>query len=197
MSWKRSREVLGKVAGCVVPVLCLALGCRVGKPAVEDFDAATTRGAGLPDRILTDAALWAEVGGGDRAPNDGAAPTPGPSDGRREVSDATDAGDGVSMACNLFDNGCPLEQGCYTDEAFSGRTICLAATAGITLDRFPCQVQNDCAPGEICFALTGTGRVCLQLCHTDISRLPGGSCLDLVSIACVPLPHYAGIGYCR
>ena len=95
------------------------------------------------------------------------------------------------MACDLFQSLCPKQGGCYTDETFSGATSC--QPAGAFPDRDPCQLQNDCAPGEICFTVSGTGQICLELCRTDV---PASACLDVQSTACVPLPKYPGIGYC-
>jgi hypothetical protein len=101
---------------------------------------------------------------------------------------------GPSVVCDLFLGNCPHQEGCYTDETFSGATVCSPFAAGEEFVRGPCDVQSDCMAGSVCLQVTGEdGKICLELCHTD---LPGSSCLDVNSTRCVPLAKYPGIGYC-
>jgi hypothetical protein len=180
----------------VVALLVVVCGCRVG--TLSAVDATTPRGDGLAERVTTEAPLWADVrlvdaAAGDRpddrtqSDRDGSA-NDMPADGIDPGPDST-----VDVACDLFANTCPKQRGCYTDEVFSGKTLCLPSPAGLMLDQFPCQLQNDCAPGEACIDVKGTGQICLQLCHTD---LPFGDCLNLNATACVPIRHYPGVGTC-
>lgn len=173
--------------------LALSGGCRVAASDRRAPDAATPRGTGLPDRVVTDAALWADLAPAASSRDGGRVDRPPASmDGAADAASDPGVERPAVATCNLFDNDCPADEGCYTDEAFTGATACLPGAAG-NLERFPCQVQSDCAPAEICLPVKGMGQLCLQLCRTDV---PGGNCLDLVSSACVPLPRYPGVGYC-
>jgi hypothetical protein len=134
----------------------------------------------------------------------------GPTEGRADVADGSglavdsDSAPG-SVACGLLDGAsCPVNQGCYADEALSGGASCRPATPGFGGgSRFPCQFQNDCIAGEACIDLKGNGRICLGLCRTAIDGTGGpqvgsatAGCLDLLASICVPLASYPGVGYC-
>jgi hypothetical protein len=98
---------------------------------------------------------------------------------------------GPVQECNLLQDGCAKQGGCYPDDAFSGATTC--QPPGVLPVRYPCQLQSDCASGEVCFTVSGTGQECLELCRTDV---PASACLDVDSTSCVPLTKYPGFGYC-
>jgi hypothetical protein len=180
-------------ATMTIAVLSLGVACRVTSPqALELVDGEAVHGDGLPERVIVDAWVFGSAPSGqphiDAAQQDLTAPPP--SDG----ATSSGADSGPSLGCSLLDGDCPANQGCFADDALSGATSCQPATPGFGLgSRFPCQAQTDCSPGEVCINLKGTGRICLALCRTDIA---GGNCVDINSVACVPLASYPGAGYC-
>lgn len=178
--------------------LATVTGCRVADSrATVDLDAGIVGGDnGLPARVIVDAWIWATPNRSDSSGADAldagasdARDAPAPVDSTEDTEDTADT---AGVACALLDpSTCPVNLGCYADEALSGGAICRAASPGYGVGtRFPCQLQNDCSPGEVCIELKGNGKVCLALC------LSGATCLDLGSTTCVPLPAYPGLGYC-
>jgi hypothetical protein len=201
------------VGGTAAIFCCIeAPGCRVSPARLENvFDAEVPGGDGLPARVIVDAWLWGNPAVGDAADGDEDAARNGRTDGS-----TTDAADGPalvtdsngtpgSVECGLLDGAsCPVNQGCYADEALSGGTSCHPATPGFGGgSRFPCQFQNDCSAGEACIDLKGSGKICLGLCRTAVDGAGGtpvgsatAGCVDLLSSLCVPLASYPGVGYC-
>jgi hypothetical protein len=200
-------------AGGTAAILCCieVLGCRVSPARLENVvDADISGGDGLPARVIVDAWLWGSPAVGDAAGADKDTGRTGPIDGGTEVVDGAGLvrdGDAVpaGVGCGLLDGAsCPVNQGCYADEALSGGTACRPATPGFGGgSRFPCQLQNDCSAGEACIDLKGSGKICLGLCRTAMDGTGGAplgsataGCLDLLASICVPLASYPGVGYC-
>src|SRR5688500_17266868 len=93
-----------------VALLVVACGCRVA--VSSNVDATTPSGDGLPERVVTDAALWADV----RAPDGGAMPDRPPDVSGDVQPDGGDAGfgDGApGQGCGLLVGSCPGSEGCY------------------------------------------------------------------------------------
>ncbi len=200
------------VGGAAAILCCIeAPGCRVSPARLENVvDADLAGGDGLPARVIVDAWLWGNPAVGDAAGADKDSGRTSPTDSGTDVADGpgpaidSEAGTG-SAECGLLDGAsCPVNQGCYPDEAMSGGATCRPATPGFGGgSRFPCQFQNDCSAGEVCIDLKGNGKICLGLCRTDMDGTGGApvassaaGCVDLAASLCVPLPSYPGVGTC-
>ena len=169
----------------LIVVVC---GCRVA--SAPGIDATVPHGDGLPERVLTDSALWADVritdARTDAKPNDGAF-----------VSDASDAnagGDGGSDAgpCALLAAGCSNKEACFPfpfEGVATGETRCFMPGRGGEMTT--CQSQLDCdgmtlcsAPGQL------SDSFCLLRCDPQTPRCPIGA-------NCLPYPNYPGVGVCQ
>lgn len=159
------------------------------------MDATTPRGDGLPERVLTDAALWADLRPADRAGsgNSGAGDAAGrdaTNDGGAAGRDATDDRDEVSAPCRLLEVSCPAGQACYPvpfeGGPPSGQTACYQ---DIGLGPALCQSQLDCDGRNICVTPGQADAACRQRCDLSGPNCPPGT-------ACLPLAGYPGVGTC-
>ncbi|MEO5770239.1 MAG: hypothetical protein ABIS92_17920 [Polyangia bacterium] len=195
-------QIFVKLSGVrVVALLMVVCGCRVATSSSSSSswgDAATPRGEGLPDRVITDVALWADLpavdhgfdnvtrrdsggdGSGDRPANE-----QGGVDGN--ASDVAGAGE----TCPLLGAACVGREGCYPlpfDRPPNGGTGC--AFQGVGGPSVPCQSQLDCDGLTLCAAPDQPDSVCLQRCSLNNPRCPTGS-------DCQAYFGYSGVGVCR
>lgn len=149
-------------------------------------DATTPRGDGLPERVTTDAALWADVlppdlPAAERAGGDGA--------GQGDVAGA-DGGDAVAALCRLLESSCPVREACYPypfEGRPSGETRC--RPEGMNRAPIQCQSQLDCDGQTLCVTPGDPAAVCRQRCSLDGPNCPPGT-------ACEPVSGYPGVGAC-
>ena len=171
----------------VVALLVVLCGCRVGAvPAAED--ATIPHGDGLPERVTTDVALWADV----RAPDSTGADRQGGGNGGDAGRDASgaDMSDASSSSCALLEMSCGGRQACYPypfEGTPSGETRC--AFQGIGRMSVPCQSQLECDGDSVCVTPGQPDAMCLQRCALNAPVCPIGS-------ACLPLAGYPGVGAC-
>jgi hypothetical protein len=151
-------------------------------------DATTPRGDGLPERIITDAALWPD------ARSDVVAVDSPSGDGHvADAGDAAETGADSGASCHLLGaTTCPAKQACYPypfEGASNGDTRCAFAGAGA--ESIPCQSQLECDGTTLCSAPgLQADSVCLLRCDPAAPRCALGA-------NCVDLPGYPGIGVCR
>jgi hypothetical protein len=188
----------------IVASLGLICGCRVGGVADVSVD---PRGDGLPERVITDAALWdtradgapdALDGGGADGDDDGRGDGDGDGDGRggRDGDgDGGAAGDGSAAdaepACDLLTPSCPAQQACYPfpfEGTPAGDRRCASVGAGGP--SVPCQSQLECDQGSLCTAPGEPDSICAKRCDPGEPRCPAGE-------RCQALPLYPGVGSCR
>lgn len=184
-NWGKSSDFRYVGVVRVVALFVVLCGCRVGA-GTNNEDATTPRGDGLPERVTTDAALWADVrsadsAGADRADSDGT--------GAGDAA-ATDGGDAAAAPCRLLEPSCPVRQACYPypfEGPPSGETRC--RPEGMNRAPIQCQSQLECDGDNVCITPGQPDAVCLQRCSLDGPDCPPGT-------ACLPVPGYPGVGAC-
>lgn len=163
-------------------VLC---GCRVGT-GMTNQDATTPRGDGLPERVTTDAALWADV----RPPDLLGAERPGGDHAGPVDAAGLDRGDAVDPPCRLLEPSCPAREACYPlpfEGPPSGETDC--RPEGMNRAPIPCQSQLECDGQNLCVTPGEPFAACRQRCSLDGPNCPPGT-------ACEPVAGYPGVGAC-
>lgn len=145
----------------------------------------------MPERVITDAALWSDVQAGaaaDAASSDGPREDrgTGPADGSADAFDVV-----AGNTCGLLGMTCVGDEGCYPfpfEGTPSGATRC--AFQGVGETSVPCQSQLECAGTALCAAPGQPDSVCLRRCDPGNARCPTG-------MQCAPYFSYAGVGVCR
>jgi hypothetical protein len=150
-------------------------------------DASTPRGDGLPERITTDAALWADLRPVDATGTDHTRDS-----AVSEAGDAVgaDSGDALGASCRLLEASCPVRQSCYPfpfEGPPSGETRC--ELEGMNRSPIPCRSQVECDGQNVCVTPDTEDAVCRQRCSLDGPNCPPGT-------ACLPLAGYPGVGAC-
>lgn len=174
----------------VVVLLVVACGCHVANSAA--IDASTLHGDGLPERVITDAALWSDLPIAttpDGASRDGTGGDRGSAGTWDASTDAPDVDAGG--ICGLLGKTCVGDEGCYPfpfEGTPSGATRC--GFQGVGETSAPCQSQLECTGTALCSAPGEPDSVCLRRCDPGNPRCPTG-------MQCVPYLSYAGIGVCR
>ncbi|MES1207358.1 MAG: hypothetical protein ABUS79_15580 [Pseudomonadota bacterium] len=161
--------------------------------ALRPVDAAPTPGGdGLVERVITDAALWADVQVPDppdaRAEGDGGGPDGGGGDGRG--SDEIDLSGGGSGCALLATTACAARQACYPfpfEGPPTGETRCAFQGAGGPA--IPCQSQLECDGTTLCTAPGEADSVCLPRCDRADPRCAVGT-------VCVAYRNHPGVGIC-
>ncbi|MEP6655564.1 MAG: hypothetical protein ABJA82_19515 [Myxococcales bacterium] len=191
----------------VVALLVVVCGCRVAASSSSSYwgDAATPRGEGLPDRVITDVALWADLpavdhgfdnvtrrdsggdGSGDRSANE---------QGGIDANASEVAGAGET--CSLLGGDCVGDERCYPfpyESSSPSGTKCALQGQGVSSvpPVWACQSQTDCDGLSLCEApndINHSDSFCLQRCRLDNLRCPTG-------LQCQPYFGYLGVGVCR
>ena len=176
----------------VVALIVVVCGCRVA--SAPGIDATTPHGDGLPERVITDAALWADVRTADVA-TDSVGDRGSDRDGTDAGIDGTDgkAGDGPGDGpCALLAPGCPNKEACYPfpfDGVPTGETRCFMPGSGGELAT--CQSQLECDGTTLCSAPgQQSDSFCLPRCDPQNPHCAIGT-------NCLPYPNYPGVGVCR